>query len=133
VRGLLAVFERSHARAAQFPGDPESQMALGLVCLDSDHGISRTSVLRPALSEKAFDMPWPRSTDVIESQGSQERQWHPSSVGNGKCQRDGTRASLYTDPRLPYFEVTTLDRMLNVISARKVLESSLWTEESKTT
>jgi hypothetical protein len=57
VRRLPAVFERSHTRAAQFSRNLESQMALGLVCLDSDHGISRTSVLRPSLSEKAFEKP----------------------------------------------------------------------------
>jgi hypothetical protein len=56
VRRLPAVFERSHTRAAQFPGNVESQLALGLVCLDSDHGISRAS-LAPALSEKAFHKP----------------------------------------------------------------------------
>jgi hypothetical protein len=53
VRRPPAVFERSHIRAAQFPGNPESQMALGLVRLDSDHGI-RTSVLRPTLSQNAL-------------------------------------------------------------------------------
>jgi hypothetical protein len=37
VRRLPAVFERSHTRAAQFSGNLETQMALGLVCLDSDH------------------------------------------------------------------------------------------------
>src|SRR5580704_3549583 len=34
---IPAILERSYTCAAQFPGDPESQMAFGLVCLDSDH------------------------------------------------------------------------------------------------
>jgi hypothetical protein len=37
VRSLPTVFKGSYARAAQFSGDPESQMTFGLVCLDSDH------------------------------------------------------------------------------------------------
>jgi hypothetical protein len=37
VRRLPAIFERSYTRAAQFSGNLESQMALCLLCLDSDH------------------------------------------------------------------------------------------------
>jgi hypothetical protein len=57
VRRLPALFERSDTRAAQFSGNLESQMAVGLLCLNSDHAISRTSVFRPPLSEKAFEEP----------------------------------------------------------------------------
>jgi hypothetical protein len=53
---IPAILERSYTCAAQFPGDPESQMAFGLVCLDSDHGI-RTSALCPALNLNAFHEP----------------------------------------------------------------------------
>jgi hypothetical protein len=55
VRRFPAVFERRHTRAAQFPGNPESQMAPSLVCLDSDHAICRTSMRKHAGSQSHPD------------------------------------------------------------------------------
>jgi hypothetical protein len=67
MRRLPAVFERSHTRAAQFPGNLENQMVLGFVRLDSDHEVPQASVFSLVLSQNAFLEPQPPSMYVIES------------------------------------------------------------------